>query len=415
MKLITTLCLFFIVSGLCVGQIRVCADCPYTNLTTAIAAASENQTITVDGGIYREGNLIIDKPIKLLGINSPVLDGENKFEILTIKAANVSVSGFHFRNSGVSSLEELAGIRTQATSNILIENNTFERCFFGIYISGSKNIRIVNNRLKTDEKFEQYNGNGIHAWKCENIHIENNTIEGHRDGIYFEFVTQSMIINNFSSKNLRYGLHFMFSHQNEYHRNTFRNNGAGVAVMYTEKIVMKHNIFEENIGGAAYGLLLKDIRDSHIEGNQFRKNSAGVYMEGSSRCLFINNTFSGNGWAVRLQASCDDNVFERNNFTGNSFDLATNGHTVLNTFNKNYWDKYEGYDLDKNGFGDIPYRPLSLYSIMVEKVPAAMMLYRSMLVQLMDKMERVIPSMTPENFIDLNPSMHAYPIHIPTF
>jgi nitrous oxidase accessory protein len=36
-------------------------------------------------------------------------------------------------------------------------------------------------------------------------------------------------------------------------------------------------------------------------------------------------------------------------------------HSHLMNLIENYWDKYEGYDLDKNKIGDIPYHPLSLY------------------------------------------------------
>jgi nitrous oxidase accessory protein len=43
-------------------------------------------------------------------------------------------------------------------------------------------------------------------------------------------------------------LHFMSSHYNSYIGNTFRNNGAGVAVMYTHGIRMVNNVFEMNTG-----------------------------------------------------------------------------------------------------------------------------------------------------------------------
>jgi nitrous oxidase accessory protein len=82
-------------------------------------------------------------------------------------------------------------------------------------------------------------------------------------------------------------------------------------------------------------------------------------------------------------------------------------HSHLNEFRENYWDKYEGYDLDKNKIGDIPYHPLSLYAVIVEGNPPAMLLYRSFMVTLLDKSEKVLPSLTPDNFIDKQPLMHA--------
>lgn len=85
---------------------------------------------------------------------------------------------------------------------------------------------------------------------------------------------------------------------------------------------------------------------------------------------------------MKIQASCMDNEIKTNNFIGNTFDISTNGTLVLNTFNSNYWDKYEGYDLDKNGIGDLPYHPLSLFSVIVEINPPAMLLFRSFIVSL---------------------------------
>jgi nitrous oxidase accessory protein len=94
----------------------------------------------------------------------------------------------------------------------------------------------------------------------------------------------------------------------------------------------------------------------------------------------------------------------------NTFDVSTNGSLVLNKFEQNYWDEYEGYDIDKNNIGDVPYRPLSLFSMLVEKNPPTMLLYRSFIVSLLDRSEKIIPTLTPDNFIDEIPSMHAIPL-----
>jgi nitrous oxidase accessory protein len=110
---------------------------------------------------------------------------------------------------------------------------------------------------------------------------------------------------------------------------------------------------------------------------------------------------------MKIQASCMDNVINNNNFIKNTFDISTNGTLVLNTFNENYWDKYEGYDLNKDNIGDIPYHPLSLFSVIVENNEPAMLLYRSFMVSLLDKSEKMLPSLTPENFIDNKPLMRA--------
>ena len=377
----------------------------YKTISSAITAASPGDTIWVDAGTYREKNLVVNKRVVLIGIQHPVLDGEKKYEIISVKADGVVIDGFTIEHSGISSVEDFGGIRIYHCRDVMIKNNKLYDTFFGIYIQQGNNCTIRDNQLTAYQTEEQQSGNGIHCWKSDSMRIIGNTISGHRDGIYFEFVTNSIIWRNDSYKNLRYGLHFMFSHNNAYIGNLFHDNGSGVAVMYSHGVRMFNNLFRDNWGDAAYGLLLKEISDSYIEGNLFEKNTSGIYMEGASRIQLERNTFKNNGWALKIQASCMDNVLTRNDFIGNTFDVGTNGSLVLNTFNYNYWDKYEGYDLNKDQIGDIPYRPVSLYSMIVEKNPPAMMLFRSFITSLMDKTEKILPSITPENLIDQHPMM----------
>ena len=108
---------------------------------------------------------------------------------------------------------------------------------------------------------------------------------------------------------------------------------------------------------------------------------------------------------MRVQSSCADNTITHNNYIGNSFDVATNGRIQMNNFTGNYWDKYEGYDLNKDGYGDIQFLPVSLYSMVVEKIPSASLLLRSFMVTIMDKAERLIPGLTPVELKDSKPLM----------
>ncbi len=399
--------LFVIVGMAHAKTIRVGKQQASKSINEAIAQVNPGDTIIVESGLYQEGNINITKSIVLIGIDNPIIDGQKKYEPVSIRTSGVTIKGFTIKNSGQSSMVDVAGIKIYNTSHVTIQDNILDDNFFGIYSQGSKNCLIKNNRLKAYGKAEQYIGNGIHAWKSDSLTIVDNEIVGHRDGIYLEFVTHTQVERNLSSNNLRYGLHFMFSHNNAYHYNTFRANGAGVAVMYTKHVRMEHNIFEENWGDAAYGLLLKDITDSHIQHNTFVKNTTAIFMEGSNRVQILENRFENNGWAIKIMTSCIDNTLTKNNFIQNTFDIATNGGRMANTFDGNYWDKYEGYDLDKNGVGDIPHHPVSLFSMLVERYPTAMLLFRSFMVTLFDRSEKMFPSLTPENLKDDKPLMKS--------
>jgi len=397
--------LFFSISQLASAKIIVAGSNEQVKtLKQAISLAKDNDTIRLMPGVYKEGNIILTKSITLLGHNA-ILDGDNQYEILTVSGKNIIIKGLQFQNSGYSSMNDYAALKVIDASNVLIEDNRILNSYFAIHLNNASYCIVRNNRITGSPKTEQTTGNGIHLWKCNHALIENNYITGQRDGIYFEFVTNSVIQKNRSEKNIRYGLHFMYSNDDVYLNNTFRDNGAGVAVMYSKKVTMQYNHFEQNWGPSAYGILLKDISDSHISDNRFYKNTVGLHMEGTSRIEIEKNIFKENGWAMKVQASCNDNNFHHNNFYGNTFDMATNGTMVLNKFYNNYWDKYDGYDLNKDGIGDVPYHPVNMYSMIVEENPNALILLRSFTVQLLDKAEKVMPGLTPENLMDDKPAI----------
>ena len=376
-------------------------------IQSAIDAAKSGDTVLVDPGIYKEKTIRLHKSIVLKGIGFPVLDGEHLYEIISIKATNATLEGFRIQHSGSSAMRDIAGIAIYDSYKVAALNNVLDDTNFGIYVQNSRNCTVKDNTITAYGKNEVQSGNGISCWKSDSLLVIGNKIKGHRDGIYFEFVTNSLVWRNNSMNNIRYGIHFMFSHHDTYIGNVFEENGSGVAVMYTKHIRMYNNVFVNNWGDAAYGILLKDISDSDISGNHFIKNTVALHLEGCSRINLYKNSFSNNGWGIKIQASCEDNDFTRNNFMGNTFDIGTNGSLVLNSFNGNYWDKYEGYDLNRDRAGDVPYHPVSMYSMVIENNPAALMLFRSLIVSLLDKSEKVLPGITPENLKDNKPLMRA--------
>lgn len=371
----------------------------------AIIKAHDGDTLMILNGIYKEHDIAVHKRVVIIGDRFPVIDAENKYQAFLIFRDSVTLKGLQIQNVGKASITDMAGIKIVDAKGVIIENNRLINNTFGVYLQNAKFCNVINNVIHSDNKDELNGGNGIHAWRSDHLLISNNTVSGQRDGIYFEFVTESKIIGNKSLENARYGLHFMFSHNDTYTQNTFNDNGAGVAVMYSKGVDMHGNEFLHNWGDASYGLLLKEITDSRIEHNKFIKNTIGLHMESTTRVDVKQNLFQDNGWAVRVQASCSGSNFIQNNFIGNSFDVATNGTMMLNNFDRNYWDKYDGYDMNKNNIGDVPYYPVSVYSVVTEKIPSAMILYRSLLTDIMDQVEKVLPTIIPDKLKDNQPMM----------
>ena len=388
-------------------QLIVSPAGPYTTITAAVAAVTPGATIIVRAGIYREPPIELRVPsVSIVGEGWPVLDGQGTHGMLVIRADDATVRGLEFTNTGISHMEDRSAVRVIESSRCTIADNRFRDALFAIYLQRSDSCEVRGNDIQATGRDETSNGNGIHLWHSPNTRVIENRVTGHRDGIYFEFSRGSRAVGNVSKGNRRYGLHFMFSDSCLYENNRFEANGAGVAVMYSKGVQMRGNAFLESKGSAAYGLLLKDITDGAISGNRFEGNSTGLYLEGASRLEIANNSFRGNGWAVRLMADAEDNRFTGNIFAANAFDVATNSRTLRSTFEGNWWDAYRGYDLDRDGAGDVPFHPVRLFALVVERHPEAMLLLRSPVTLLLDAAERVFPVLTP-SLADPRPLMRV--------
>ena len=408
MKALALVWFLFLVLGAKSGSIEVCKSCETNTISLAVGQAESFDTILVKPGTYDCANLAINKPITLLAEGDVTLDGKGLGYVLKIMSNNITISGFKIINSGKSYTKDYAAIYAFKASNFLIENNVVENPFFGILIEKSHHGRVINNKLYGDAAKEDDAGNGIHLWHCTDVLIENNEIFGLRDGIYLEFVDSSRVVKNYAHQNIRYGLHYMFSNHDEYLKNTFEENGAGVAVMFSKFIVMKENEFIQNWGTSSYGLLLKEIYDAEVIQNVFTENTIGVFIEGSTRVNYSGNHFLQNGWAVKVSGGCYTNKFFGNNFIGNSFDVSYNSKMNDNTFDGNYWAEYTGYDLDKDDIGDVPYRPVKLFSYIVNKTPETIILLRSLFVDIINFSEKVSPVFTPDQLVDHKPSIKSF-------
>jgi nitrous oxidase accessory protein len=382
---------------------------PVRSIAAALGVVRSGGRVVIEAGTYREPEIVVARPVEIVGRGLPTLDGEGAHAILTVTADDVTVRGLRLAHVGTSFVEDRAALRVKNASGCAILDNQIEDGFFGIYLANVTGCRIERNVLRATNATESVSGNGIHLWSSRRVTIADNRVSGFRDGIYFEFVHETEALRNTSEGNLRYGLHFMYSDDCQYVGNVFRKNGSGVAVMYTHRVQMTGNRFEWNWGSAAYGLLLKEISDARLEQNLFAHNTTGLVADGANRLVADRNDFVDNGWAVKLEASTVDGSMTRNNFVGNTFDMASNSREPSTMLAGNYWDAYEGYDLNRDGVGDVPFRPVRLFSMIVEGHEPALILLRSGFVGLLDAAERVLPALTPAALADARPAMRRIP------
>ena len=105
------------------------------SIKSAIEFSVKGDTIRIMPGVYKEGNLIIQKSITIIGINFPVLDGEKKVEIFTIAANDVSIIGLRMINTGIGSINDISAINALDAKRLRVLNNQFENTFFGIHLA----------------------------------------------------------------------------------------------------------------------------------------------------------------------------------------------------------------------------------------------------------------------------------------
>lgn len=377
------------------------------SISAALSRVARYGTVIVHAGVYTEITLVILRPVRIQGMPGAVLDGQGERGLVIINSDSVELRGLTFRNTGSSHTDDRAAVRIFESTACVVERNHFVSTFFALHLQRVDGCTVRGNRMQGLAGSQSTTGNGVHVWSSRNVRVENNTITGHRDGIYFEFSRHATAQRNVVTESLRYGLHFMFSDSCAYESNRFVANRSGVAVMYAKHVRIADNLFSDARNSASYGLLLKEINDSQIVGNDFLNNTIAVHLEGANRNDISGNRFEANGWAMRLLADAQENQIRDNSFFRNVFDVSTNSQSHFSTVRGNYWDRYRGYDLNRDGVGDVPHAPVRLFALVVERAPAALLLVRSAIADALDLLERIAPTLTPATLLDQAPRMRA--------
>jgi parallel beta-helix repeat protein len=121
----------------------------YSSINKAIQHAVNGGTVVVPSGTYRE-NIVIDRPITLIGEkrDKTFLTSDNS--IVYISANNVIVKGFTILGGGT-------GISVVGASDCIIEDNVISHNeFYGIYLEDCLNISVIRNNVSDTS------GTGIH-------------------------------------------------------------------------------------------------------------------------------------------------------------------------------------------------------------------------------------------------------------
>lgn len=387
----------------------------FQSIQQAVNAANNGDVIQVRSGVYT-GNLILNKQITLEGIGRPVLRGAGTGSVVTVLADGCTVSGFVIEHCGGDLTREDSGVLLKSSRN-LIENNELRDILYGIYLYSSQGNILRRNQIRGRSELEVgERGAGLHLWNSPDNTIEDNIISDERDGIYIQNCNGNQIRRNRVS-DLRYGLHYMFSDRNVFEDNLFSNNIAGAAIMYSNKIEFRRNGFVHNRGFSSFGILFQECNELIAEENFIVDNATGIFMEALRKTTFRRNTIANNDVALQMFSNSDANVFTENNFVNNLSPLQLIGRSTTTSWSQNgrgnYWSEYDGYDLDENGFGDVPLKIQNVFQYMEGNYPHLRLYLDSPAARAMAMAEKTFPILRASSEVDDAPLMKAVVLAYP--
>ena len=385
----------------------------YPTIAAALAAAREGDTVRVRGGVHH-GNLVLERRVNLLGEDGATIVGNGTGDAVLVAADRCVLRGFRILGSGSAMATSEAAIRVRGSGAVL-EGNVLSGCLFGLYLErgGGATVRGNSISIRADRELGE-RGSGIHLFSSHENVFADDLVEDARDGIYFDHANRNTV-TGCSFRGSRYGLHYMYSDENRFAGNRFSDCIAGSAIMFSQKLVFEGNWFAQNRGFSAVGLLLKDCYDSRCEGNVIADNSTGLVLDNSMRNTFRRNLVLRNDLAIHLFTSSDDNLFAENDFIENLSPLRLLGKRSTTRWSDggrgNYWSGYQGYDLDGDGIGDIPYRVQDVFEFLAGDHPPLRFLLVSPAAAAMKAGEEAFPLFEFSAEVDGHPLMA--PVEVP--
>ena len=378
-------------------------------IAAVLAEAEPGDTVRLAPGDYHQ-RLVIDVPVTLAGDGRARILGDYEGTVVHVTAPGTVIEGLEIAEAGTNLSKDMACLLIEA-DDVTVRDSTIRQALHGIYVKGGSRTRILGNRVEGRlDLIESDRGNGIHLWNSHRNRVVGNEIFHVRDGIYFSFANETAIANN-HIHDVRYGLHYMYSNDNVFSDNLFEHNVAGAALMYSERITFERNTFARCRGFRAYGILLQSMSEVTSRQNLILDNSRGIFMNNTDSSVFEGNDVADNDLAIQLNGGCDENRFAANNFLGNLTELLLDVSDLETLWaddeGGNHWSTYRGYDLDRNGLGDVPFSIQNVFQVLESDVPEVRFYLLSPAAEVLKAAEEGLPILRLGDAQDPAPRMRA--------
>jgi len=370
-------------------------------LQNAIDNAPKGSIIKLPAGLYK-GSISIDKPLTIIGKESGVIiDGEDNGTVITLKGSFITLKNLKIVGSGDRHENLDAGIKISDGKQCEISHCIIEDCLFGIDMQMINNSIISDNNI-TSKNFELgLRGDGLRLWYSNDNIIRRNSLIKSRDMVVW-YSHGNTIINNYG-KNNRYSLHFMYAGKNLIKDNYYELNSVGIFFMYSQDSTAIGNVIKSSLGATGMGIGLKDVSNFIIKDNTILYNAQGIYIDRSpfepdSHNYVLNNKILYNSEALHFHSLSENNIIRDNVIMGNIEDIVNDSRgskTNKNEIVGNYWDKYEGFDIDNNNIGDTPHKVYQYADQLWVYNPDVKFFYASPIMSLLNFLAKLAPFTEP--------------------
>ncbi|MGG5810015.1 nitrous oxide reductase family maturation protein NosD [Falsiroseomonas sp. CW058] len=410
---------------------------PGGDIAAAVAAAAPGEVVELLPGLHR-GPVRLDRPVVLAGREGAVLEGPGRGSVVTVTAPGAAVRGLVLRGSG-SSLDGMdSGVfLAQSAEGAVVEGSRMEGNLFGVYVHGAPGAVVRGNVIagRADGRMSE-RGDGVSVWNAPGARVEGNDIRHGRDGIFVRVSRRNVFAGN-RFRDLRFGVHYMYTNDSEVSGNLSSGNHAGYAIMYSQRLVVRGNRSE---GDRDHGLLFNYANASEVTGNwvvgrpRAARGAAAeldrehavpgaveedgpspgkcVFIYNANRNRFTGNRFEGCGIGVHFTAGSEGNTVTGNAFIGNRAQVKYVGTRHLDWSAAgpgNYWSDNPAFDLDRDGIADAAYRPNDLVDRVLWTAPRAKLLLNSPAVQVLRWAQSQFPAILPGGLVDSRPLVSPPP------
>jgi len=384
-------------------------------LAAALAGARPGEVLILAPGLH-QGPVLLERPVTLDGGGAAVLDAGGQGSVITVTGPDVTVRGLEIRGSGSSHETIDAGVKLdRSAERAVIEGNRLIGNLVGVHVFGATDSVVRGNVIegRRDHRMND-RGNGVYVWNAPGTLVEGNDIRWGRDGIFANASRENVFRGNLF-RDLRFAVHYMYTHQSEVSGNVSLGNHLGFAVMFSNRVVVTDNL---SLLDRSHGVMLNFANNSDVRGNLVRGGATEkcTFIYNAHRNLIVGNRFEGCEIGIHFTAGSERNALTGNAFIGNQTQVKYVGTRDIEWSvdgRGNYWSDHPAFDLDGDGIADARFRPNDLMDHILWSQPAAKLLLGSPAVQLVRWSQAAFPAILPGGVVDSFPLMRPPEIAVP--